>query len=169
MNNSEKLAIVLIFLGAVSRLMHLPPNIAAVTGVAIFAGYAISNRWLALLVPVLAMVLADVFLGLYPSIVFTYAGMIAGVFIARALLKPLTPVRLIATTFLASFAFFVISNFGTWAEGYYGYTLEGLVACYIAAIPFWQNSLIADFTSTALIFGLYLLARRAFPALGAKA
>ncbi|MBI4920986.1 MAG: hypothetical protein HY834_04505 [Devosia nanyangense] len=169
MANSERLAIVLVLIGAASRLLHLPPNIAAVTGVTIFAGYAIRNAWLALIVPLAAMALADVVLGWYPDVLFTYGGMAAGVFIARALLRPLTPVRLVATTLLSSLVFFALSNFGVWTSGYYGYTFDGLVACFVAAIPFWQNSLIADFTSTALVFGLYLLARRALPSVGVKA
>jgi hypothetical protein len=163
MRNSERLAIILVLLGAASRLLHLPPDIAAVTGVTIFAGFAIRNVWLALVVPVAAMALADVVLRWYPDIVFTYAGMAAGVFLARGLLHPLTPVRLIGTTFLASLAFFVLSNLGVFLSGYYGFSLEGLVACYVAALPFWQNSLIADFTSTALVFAIYLLLTRAVP------
>jgi hypothetical protein len=169
LTNDEKLALGLVVLGAASRLMHLPPNIAAVTGVTLLAGYALRNVWLALLVPIGAMALADVVLGWYPGVLATYAGMAAGVFIARGLLPRLTVLRLVATTLLASVVFFVLSNFGTWAEGWYGYTWEGLVACYIAAIPFWQNSLIADFTSTALAFGLFLLGQRLLSTTGAKA
>jgi hypothetical protein len=169
MANSERLAILLVLIGAASRLLHLPPNIAAVTGVTIFAGYAIRNTWLALIVPLAAMALADVVLGWYPDVLFTYGGMAAGVFIARGLLRPLTPIRLVATTFLSSLVFFALSNFGVWSSGYYGYTFDGLVACFVAAIPFWQNSLIADFTSTALVFGLYLLAKRVVPSVGVKA
>ena len=169
LTNDEKLALGLIVLGAASRLLHLPPNIAAVTGVTLLAGFALRNIWLALLVPIGAMALADIVLGWYPAVLATYAGMAAGIFIARGLLPKLTALRLVATTFLASLAFFVLSNFGTWLEGWYGYTWEGLVACYIAAIPFWQNSLIADFTSTALAFGLFLLAQRFLLSRGAKA
>lgn len=169
MRNSEWLAIGLVLLGAASRLLHLPPNIAAVTGVTIFAGFAIRNVWLALAVPVAAMALADVVLGWYPDMVFTYAGMAAGVFLARGLLHPLTPARLIGTTFLASLTFFVLSNLGVFISGYYGFTLEGFVACYLAALPFWQNSLIADFTSTALVFAIYLALTRAIPTVRVQA
>jgi hypothetical protein len=169
LSTDEKLAFGLIVLGALSRLLHLPPNIAAVTGVTLLAGYALRNVWLALLVPIGAMALADLALGWYPGVLATYAGMAAGVFFARGLLGRLTVVRLAGATFLASFAFFVLSNFGTWLEGWYGYSWEGLVACYVAALPFWQSSLIADFTSTALAFGLFLVARRVLPGAGARA
>ncbi len=163
MHNSEKLAIGLVLAGALSRLAHLPPNIAAVTGVTLFAGFAIRNIWLALAVPFAAMALADVVLGWYPDVLFTYGGMAAGVFIARALLHPLTPLRLVAATLLASTTFFALSNLGVFLSGYYGYSIQGFVACYIAALPFWQNSLVADVTSTAIVFAIYLLARRAIP------
>ena len=169
MLNSEKLAIVLVLVGAGSRLLHLPPNVAAVTGVTIFAGFAIRNIWLALLVPIAAMALADVVLGWSNEAIFTHVGMVAGVFLARGLLHRLTPLRLIGTTFLASLIFFALSNLGVFISGYYGYSLEGLVACYVAAIPFWQNSLVADFTSTALAFGLFLIGQRILTTSGAKA
>ena len=169
MLNSEKLAILLVLVGAGSRLLHLPPNIAAVTGVTIFAGFAIRNIWLALVVPIAAMALADVLLGWYNEAIFTYVGMAAGVLLARGLLHPLTPVRLIGTTFLASLVFFVLSNLGVFVSGYYGYSLEGLIACYVAAIPFWQNSLIADFMSTALVFAIYLALTRAIPSVKVQA
>ena len=169
MLNAEKLAIVLVLVGAGSRLLHLPPNVAAVTGVTIFAGFAIRNVWLAILVPIAAMALADVVLGWYNEAIFTYIGMVAGVFLARGLLHPLTPVRLIGTTFLASLAFFVVSKFGVFISGYYGYSLEGLIACYVAAIPFWQNSLIADFMSTAVVFAIYLAMKRAIPSVKVQA
>lgn len=169
MLNSERLAIFLVLAGAGSRLLHLPPNVAAVTGVTIFAGFAIRNIWLALVVPIAAMALADVVLGWYPDMAFTYAGMAAGVFLARNFLHPLTPLRLIGTTFAASLVFFVLSNLGVFVGGYYGYSLEGLVACYVAALPFWQNSLIADFTSTALVFALYLALTRAMPSVRVQA
>jgi hypothetical protein len=165
MLNSEKLAIVLVLVGAGSRLLHLPPNIAAVTGVTIFAGFAIRNVWLALLVPIAAMALADVLLGWHNEASFTYVGMAAGVLIARGLLRQLTPLRLVGATFLASLAFFVLSNLGVFVSGYYGFSLEGLIACYAAAIPFWQSSLIADFTSTALVFAVYLALTRAIPSM----
>jgi len=169
MANSDRLAILLVLLGAVSRLIHLPPNIAAVTGVTIFAGFAIRNKWIAILVPIAAMALADIVLGWYSGVLFTYAGMAAGVLFARAFLHPLTPSRLIGVTFLSSLTFFVLSNLGVWVSGYYGYTFEGLVACYVAAIPFWQNSLIADFSSTAIVFGIYLAFSRVVPSVAVKA
>jgi hypothetical protein len=54
---------------------------------------------------------------------------------------------------VASLVFFIVTNFGVWLSGWYGYTLEGLSACYIAAIPFYRNQVLGDVFFTALLFG----------------
>ena len=58
--------------------------------------------------------------------------------------------------------FFVLSNFGTWLApgGMYGHTLGGLVNCYVAAIPFFRNTLLADVMFTAVVFGLHFVLSR---------
>ena len=48
---------------------------------------------------------------------------------------------------------------------YYPKTFAGLVACYAAAIPFFQNTLAGDLVFTALLFGGFALAERLLPAL----
>lgn len=160
MNNSERLALGLIMLGVLSRLIPHPPNVTAVVGVALLAAYAIRSPLHAALVPVAVMAFSDTVLGWHSSALFTYAGMLAGAFIGRGLLQRLSVVRLGAAAFLASLAFFVISNFGVYLGGYYGYGLDGLLACYVAAIPFWGYSLVGDLGSTAILFALFVLARR---------
>ena len=156
MTNSERLALGLIVLGVLSRVIPHPPNVTAVVGVTLLGAYAIRKPWLAALIPVAVMALSDVVLGWHSSVLFTYAGMLAGAFIGRGLLKQLSVLRLGGAAFLASLAFFVISNFGV----YYGFGLEGLLACYVAAIPFWGYSLIGDLGSTAILLALFVLARR---------
>lgn len=159
MTNSERLALGLIVLGVLSRLLPHPPNVTAVVGVSLLGAYAIRNIWLAALVPLAIMALADLVFGWHSSALFTYAGMLCATFIGRGLLRKLSVLRLGAAAFLSGLAFFLISNFGVYLGGYYGYGLEGIVACYIAAIPFWGYSLIGDLGSTAILFGLFVVAR----------
>lgn len=158
MTNSERLALGLIVLGVLSRVLPHPPNVTAVVGVTLVG--AIRNVWLAALVPLATMALADLVLGWHSSALFTYAGMLAATFIGRGLLGQLSVFRLGGAAFLASFAFFVISNFGVYLGGFYGYGVGGLLACYAAAVPFWGYSLLGDLGSTAILFALFILARR---------
>lgn len=160
MTNSERLALGLILLGVLSRVIPHPPNVTAVVGVTLLGAYAIRSPWLAALIPLAVMALSDVVLGWHSSALFTYAGMLAGTLIGRGPLQRLSVVRLGGAAFLASLAFFLISNFGVYLGGHYGFGLDGLVACYVAAIPFWGLSLIGDLGSTAILFGLFVLARR---------
>lgn len=159
MSNSERLALALIVLGVLSRLVPHPPNMTAVVGVSLLGAYAIRNPWLAAVIPLAVMALADVLLGWHSAMLFTYAGMALAIAIGRWLLPQVSGPRLLGAAFLSSLAFFLISNFGVWLGGYYGPGLDGLIACYAAAIPFWGNSLISDIGSTAILFGLYLFAR----------
>ena len=160
MNNTERLALALIVLGVLSRLIPHPPNMTAVVGVSLLGAYAIRNAWLAALVPLAVMALADIVLGWHSAMLFTYAGMLGAFAIGRWLLPRVSAVRLTGAALLSSLVFFLVSNFGVWLGGYYGPGLEGLIACYAAAIPFWGNSLVGDIGSTAILFGLYLFARR---------
>jgi len=61
-------------------------------------------------------------------------------------------------------AFFLISNFGVWLGGHgarmYPATWDGLMACYMAALPFFRNSLVATAAYTALLFGANEIYRR---------
>ena len=58
----------------------------------------------------------------------------------------------------SSVLFFVVTNFGVWAtQGMYPMSLEGLVACYVAAIPFFQNSLLGNAFYTSVLFGGFAL------------
>ena len=73
-----------------------------------------------------------------------------------SLLKEVTFQRLIAGSLGASVIFFVMSNLGVWVGGMmYPMTLEGLIACYTAAIPFFQNTLLGDLFYAVVLFLLY--------------
>jgi hypothetical protein len=45
----------------------------------------------------------------------------------------------------------------------YAKDATGLVACYVAALPFFGNTLASDAIFSALFFGIFWWAERAFP------
>jgi hypothetical protein len=65
--------------------------------------------------------------------------------------------------------FFVVSNLGVWALGIffpiYPMTLAGLLECYVAAIPFFWNTLLSDPLYAAVLFGGVALAEKQWPVL----
>jgi hypothetical protein len=80
--------------------------------------------------------------------------------------KQRSPVRIAALALGASVLFFAVSNFAVWAfSGMYPRTGAGLVACYAAALPFFQNPVVGDLCFTTVLLGGMALAEWRFPEL----
>jgi len=160
-------AILLVLLGALSRLIPHPPNFVALGALALYSGARLPRRW-AWAVPLAAMALSDVFLDLpsgRPAIslmrVTIYATFAAIVLAGRALSPGAGVARLAALSVGASVFFFATSNFAEWiVDAKYPKTPAGLALCFVAAIPFFPATLAADLLGTASLFGLDALARR---------
>jgi len=69
--------------------------------------------------------------------------------------------RIGSVSLLSTLTFFVVSNFAVWASYHtlYAATFQGLVYCYVAAIPFLRHTLVADMVFTAIFFGIAVLLR----------
>ena len=69
----------------------------------------------------------------------------------------------------SSTSFFVLSNFAVWAgSALYPHTTAGLVACFVAAIPFYANDLMSTAITAGALFGLPALGRELVAALNAR-
>ncbi len=60
-------------------------------------------------------------------------------------------IKRISGSLIGALIFFVITNFGVWVLGSYGYTLSGLINCYILAIPFFTYSIISTLLFSSII------------------
>jgi hypothetical protein len=86
---------------------------------------------------------------------FVYAGTLAAVPVGRWIAKRQGKLRVVGGALIASSLFFVVSNLGVWAAGWYPMTLAGLVACFTNAIPFFGYSIVGDLCFSALLFGAW--------------
>lgn len=155
----------MILLAAASRLVPHPPNFAPIAAMALFAGAHFSDRRIAFLAPVAALLLSDLVLGFYGLMSIVYACFALIVLIGFSLREKCTPLHVGGAALGSSVLFFIITNFGVWAFGsLYPKTIEGLVTCYIAALPFFHNTLLGDAFYTAVLFGGFALAERKVPA-----
>jgi hypothetical protein len=159
----------LILFVAVSRLLPHPPNFACIGALALFAGYNLrTTRGFA--VPLLALLLSDVLghalgipgMGFYGpmGMLFVYGGFAAVAGLGRLIAsmpetaKPWRLCGRLGTGAVAgSSIFFLLSNLGVYLGGAYGLTLAGLIKCYVAAIPFFWNTLAGDLFFGVLLFG----------------
>jgi hypothetical protein len=137
---------------AMFRFVPHPPNVTPVAAMALFAGAYFSNRALALIIPLAAMVLSDVVLGFHSTVWYVYAGVMLTVLIGSALQR-FSILRVGVAAILASLLFFIITNFGAWLHhDMYPQNIVGLLQSYIAGLPFLRNSLIANLIFSYLVF-----------------
>jgi hypothetical protein len=160
------LALGIIALAAALRIAPHPWNFTPVGAMALFSGAVIKNRRLAFVVPLLALFLGDIFIGFHKLMPIVYASFLLSVAIGFWLRDRRTAGRISAATLLGAIQFFLVTNFAVWAFGLtYPRTSAGLVACYVAGIPFFWNTLAGDAVYAVLFFGTFALAERLFPAL----
>ena len=162
MNKNRLLFVLfLIALAALARLLPHPANFAPIAAMALFGGACLPDRRLAYAVPLLAMFLTDLILGLHATMAFVYLGFVITVAIGGLLRRRLKAVNIAFAAVSASVIFFILSNFGVWLlSGLYSHDITGLLACYTAAIPFLQNSLAGALFYSAVLFGGLALADR---------
>lgn len=73
----------------------------------------------------------------------------------------LSPLRFGGCAIGASTAYFLISNFGVWVGwGLYPHTWQGLIACYLAALPYYRTSSLSTLVGGAVLFWGYEFFRR---------
>jgi hypothetical protein len=156
------LIVLLVALDVGARLAPHAPNFTPVAATALFAASVLRVRAMALLVPFAAMALSDLMLGFYDWRVMS----VVYVAIALPALAGLLPHRvrapgIVAIMLSSSLTFFATTNFAVWAfSGMYAPDMGGLIKCYIAALPFLQNTIAGDaFWATALFGGYWLVQR----------
>lgn len=162
-------AFLLVLAGVLSRLLPHPPNAVALGAIALYAGARLPRRW-ALTIPLAILIASDYALDYAHGYPFYFASRLTtyAVFTLVALggsfaPREAGPMARGGYAVAASTAFFLVSNLAVWFEGT-GYdfprTFAGLMSTYAVAIPFYQNSLIADLLGTGLLFGLDALLGR---------
>ena len=154
----------LLVLAIFSRLTPHTPNFTALGAVAIFSGYFFKSRREAFAVALTALLISDGVLGFYPGVLWVYGAFVATILVGRALaVSPkFSWTKTTAANLVAALIFFVVSNFGVWmSAGLYPRTVEGLATCYVAALPFFGNTLASQFLfGTALFLTHRALQRR---------
>jgi hypothetical protein len=168
----------LVVLAALSRLVPHPPNFAPITALAVFGAIRYADRRTAVFTPLLALLLSDVVRevlyrqglspewGLYRGMWAVYGTTALVVLFGRLARGTHSASTIAGTTLAGSCLFFVLTNFAVWAGGsLYPHTVEGLMACYTAAIPFFRNALLGDAFYATALFGVWALAESRFPAL----
>ena len=124
MSKNTYTTIFMLFCIVASRLLPHPPNFTPVIAVFMMTGLV------SVLPCLIADIISDAIIGFHSYMLWVYASLFAIAYFQRGAIFSAT-------------LFFVVTNFAVWTGGWYGYTLEGLITCYMMAIPFYVNMLIS--------------------------
>jgi hypothetical protein len=165
-------AYVLVLIGVLSRYFvasHVAwLNFTAVTGSLIYFGAR--RSWREMITPLGILMVSDFCLTTYAyhyafrwqSYVTTWMWYAMAMVLGQILLHAKTNfTRVAAGALLGPTSFFVVSNFGVWCTfGMYPPTLAGLGTCYLAALPFYRNDLLATSIVLGAAYGVPAVVRR---------
>jgi hypothetical protein len=158
------LALFLVVLCVIMRLLPHVSNFSPIAAAALFAGMTIKARWLAIAVPLAAMLSSDAFLGGYgwQMMAAVYGALALPAVIGMFARNQRVATVAIGGALASSLIFYAITNFAVWAlSTLYTPDFKGLLECYIAALPFLKYTVAGDlFWSVALFGGAALLRRR---------
>jgi hypothetical protein len=168
-------AYVLVLLAVLTRVLPHAGwvNFTAVGGALLYFGAR--RSWKEMLAPLAVLMATDYYLTTYvyhypfrfQGYVTTWAWYLMAMALGLILLKAKTSlVRVAAGALLGPTSFFIVVDYAVWMgnDGLYPHTLSGLVACYVAAIPFYRNDLLSTAIVAGLAFGVPALVRRFYPA-----
>ena len=162
--------------GALLRLLPHWPNFTPIAAMALFAGSYLDRKKFAFAIPIAAMIISDLVIGLHNNMFAVYLSFAITVLIGIVIRKRLNAGSVVLASFSSSVIFFLITNFSVWiASPFYPQTAAGLAECYMAGLIFFRdsanglsfflNDLLGTTFFSAVFYGSFYLAKMRFPVL----
>tara|TARA_B100001175_G_scaffold289170_1_gene272786 strand:- start:112 stop:612 length:501 start_codon:yes stop_codon:yes gene_type:complete len=146
-----QISIGIFFTLAASRFIPHPPNFTSLLALSFYVPAILGVRFLPALI--ISFFITDLFIGFHGTFLFTWGSVILIGLMSKFFIKNMA--FRISGALIGALLFFLITNFGVWSLGFYGYTLKGLLLCYSMAIPFFAYTLISTLLFSSIIEGLY--------------
>ena len=124
---------------AASRFIPHPPNFTSLLALSFYVPAILGLKFIPALI--LSFFITDLIIGFHSVTLFTWGSVIVIGLLSKFFLK--NKLTRIIGALTGATIFFIITNFGIWSLGSYGYTVEGLMLSYTLALPFFGNTLIS--------------------------
>ena len=136
---------------AASRFVPHPPNFTSLIALSFYVPALLGISYLPALL--ISFVITDLIIGFHSTVLFTWGSVLIISFVSKYLFNSI--ILRISGALAGACIFFVVTNFGVWTAGMYGYSFNGLINSYVMAIPFFGYSLVSTFIFSALIETVY--------------
>ena len=136
---------------AASRFIPHPPNFTSLIALSFYIPALLRLRYLPILI--LSFIITDIFIGFHQVTLFTWGSVFFIGLFSKYFIKSI--LSRVSGALIGAFVFFLITNFGVWSLGSYGYTIEGFILCYTLAIPFFAYNIISTSIFSAINESIY--------------
>ena len=148
-----KFSLGIFFVLAASRFIPHPPNFTPIISMAILSGFVLKNLKHSILLILSAMIFTDIFLGFHKNMLFVYTSLYLITTVSFKFSHKINYKSLLFYCLLSAICFFILTNYGVWFFGnLYAKNFEGLIECYIMAIPFFKNTIISTIIFSYIAF-----------------
>lgn len=136
---------------AASRFIPHPPNFTSLIALSFYIPALLGLRYIPFLI--LSFAITDIFIGYHSGTHWTWGSVLLIGLISRYFTN--NTMKRLSGTLIGACIFFLITNFGVWASGMYGYTPQGLYTCFTLAVPFFSNTVISTLFFSVAIETVY--------------
>ena len=142
----------LIFIGifaslAASRFVPHPPNFTSLIALSFYVPVFLGLRFLPALL--ISFAITDLIIGYHSGTHWTWGSVLLIGLLSVYFTKNIK-MRLIGAM-SSAVIFFIVTNFGVWTVGSYGYSLSGFLNCYTMALPFFYFTLLSTVIYSLII------------------
>ena len=145
--NYLKISIGIFLALAASRFIPHPPNFTSLLALSFYVPALLGKKYIPSLI--ISFAITDLLIGFHTLTLFTWGSVFLIGIISKYFVENFN--KRIVGSFFGAVIFFIITNFGVWSLGSYGYSLNGLAVCYTLAAPFFAYSLISTFLFSLII------------------
>ena len=153
--NYLKISVGIFLALAASRFIPHPPNFTSLIALSFYVPAFLGVRFIPIII--FSFLITDIFIGFHQTLLFTWGSVLLIGLISKYFKQNLTK-RFFGVLICAT-VFFLFTNFGVWILGNYCYTMEGLITCYVLAIPFFGYSLISTVIFSSIIEAICFIFR----------
>ncbi len=151
--NYLKISVGIFLALSLTRFIPHPPNFTSLIALSFYVPAALGSRYIPSVL--VAFFVTDLIIGFHSTILFTWGSVVIIGLLSRYFNKSF--LFRLTGALTGAVIFFLITNFGVWLGGSYGYSLGGILSCYILALPFFGYSLISTFLFSTIFESLYKL------------
>ena len=112
---------------AASRFIPHPPNFTSLIALSFYVPIFLGLRFIPALL--ISFAITDLIIGYHSGTHWTWGSVLIIGLISQYFNKNL--ITRFSGSLFAALIFFVVTNFGVWSSGMYGYTLQGIFNCYM--------------------------------------